>query len=300
MVSLCEVGPRDGLQNLDRVFSVEERIEMITRLAAAGIRHIEAVSMVHPARVPQMAGAEEVLAGLPPLPDIRIAALVLNLKGAERAVATRATELRFAIVASDTFCRRNQGMSAEDSLAEFARAAAVAREAGRDITAVIATAYGCPFEGEMPEDRVAAMAQSVIRAGAGQVVLADTIGVAGPNDIHRVHRAMAPVLGDTGWGVHLHDTRGTGTANLIAAIGLGAEVADTSIGGLGGCPFAPRATGNIATEDVNYLLSRQGMPTGLSHDRLTALVEWLEERLPGRISGQLARAGWFGQQEVGA
>ena len=300
MLTLCEVGPRDGLQNLDRIFSVEERIEMITGLADAGARHVEAVSMVHPARVPQMAGAEEVLAGLPPLPDVRLAALVLNLKGTERAIATRATELRFAVVASDTFCRRNQGMSAEDSVAEFSRAAAVASEAGRDVTAVIATAYGCPFEDEISEARVAAMAKAVIAAGAGQVVLADTIGVAAPADIRRVHRAMAPVLGGTGWGVHLHNTRGTGMANLIVAIELGAEVADTSIGGLGGCPFAPRATGNIATEDANYLLTRQGMATGLSHDRLAAQIDWLDQRVPGRVTGQMSRAGWFGAAEGAA
>ncbi|TRW95301.1 hydroxymethylglutaryl-CoA lyase [Paracoccus sp. M683] len=293
MVTICEVGPRDGLQNLPRIFSVQERISMIRDLADAGLRHIEAVSMVNPARVPQMAEAEAVLAGLPELPGVRLSALVLNRRGAERALATRADEIRFATVASDTFCRRNQGMSTDDSLAEFGRAAAMAREAGRDPVAVIATAYGCPFEGEIAPARVAGMVQAVIATGASQVILADTIGVAAPADIQRVHDAVAPVLGGTQWGVHLHNTRNTGYANLITAIGLGATVADTAIAGLGGCPFAPRATGNIATEDVNYLLARQGIESGLSNSRLADLVDWIEARVPDKITGQLSRAGWF-------
>jgi len=297
MVTICEVGPRDGLQNLSRIFSVEERIHMITGLAQAGVAQIEAVSMVHPTRVPQMACAEEVLAGLPPLPGLHLFALVLNLRGAERALATRVDGLRFAVVASDTFSRRNQGMSRDDSVAEFARAARLAKDAGRGCVAVIATAYGCPFEGEIDPQQVADMTRAVIAAGADQVVLADTIGVAVPGDIRRVHRAVAPAIGDVPWGVHLHNTRNTGYANMLAAIDLGAAVIDTSIGGLGGCPFAPRATGNIATEDAHYLLTREGMATGLSHDRMAGLVDWLAERVPDKITGQLARAGWFGEPQ---
>lgn len=296
MVTICEVGPRDGLQNLPLTFPVEERIRLIAGLAAAGLRSIEAVSMVSPSRVPQMAGAEEVLAGLPQLPGVHLSALVLNLRGAERALATRVQGLRFAVVASDTFCRRNQGMSSEDSVAEFARAGEAARGAGRDITAVVATAYGCPFEGEIPPERVAAMTRALVAAGADHVVLADTIGVAVPGDIRRLHRHVAPTLQGRPWGVHLHNTRNTGYANLSAALELGATVVDASIGGLGGCPFAPRATGNIATEDVNYLMQREGIATGLDHDRLSALVEDLAGRVPDKITGQLSRAGWFGER----
>lgn len=293
-VTICEVGPRDGLQNLSRIFSVDERAHMVTEMAAAGLRQIEAVSMVNPARVPQMASAEEVLAALPPLPEVQISALVLNRKGAERALATRATELRFAVVASDTFCRRNQGMGSDDSVAAFAAIAPMVHAAGHSLTGVVATAYGCPFEGEIAPADVAAMAEALRDAGADQIVLADTIGVAAPRDIRRVHDACREALADLRWGVHLHNTRNTGYANLMAALERGATIVDASIGGLGGCPFAPRATGNIATEDVHYLLAREGIKTGLDHDRLAALVEWLAERVPDKITGQLARAGWFG------
>ncbi|TJZ90265.1 hydroxymethylglutaryl-CoA lyase [Paracoccus gahaiensis] len=293
-ITICEVGPRDGLQNLARIFSVEERAHMVTELAAAGLRQIEAVSMVNPARVPQMAGAEELLAALPPLPAVQLAALVLNRKGAERALVTRVTELRFAVVASDTFCRRNQNMGSDDSVAAFAAIAPMVGQAGRSLTGVIATAYGCPFEGEVAPSRVAHMAEALLAAGADRIVLADTIGVAAPRDIARVHEACCSVIGATPWGVHLHNTRNTGYANLMAALERGASIIDAAIGGLGGCPFAPRATGNIATEDVNYLLEREGIVTGLDHDRLAVLVEWLSERVPDKITGQLARAGWFG------
>lgn len=293
-VTICEVGPRDGLQNLPRLFSVQERAHLIAELAAAGLRQIEAVSMVNPARVPQMADAEAVLEALPPLPAVQLSALVLNRRGAERALATGVRELRFAVVASDTFCRRNQNMGSDDSLAAFAAVAPMVGQAGRQLTGVIATAYGCPFEGEIAPARIAQMAEALRRAGADRIVLADTIGVAAPRDIARVHDACRDALDGIAWGVHLHNTRNTGYANLMTALERGAGIIDASIGGLGGCPFAPRATGNIATEDVNYLLHREGIDTGLDHDRLALLVEWLAERVPDKITGQLTRAGWFG------
>ncbi len=293
-VTICEVGTRDGLQNLSRMFSIEERAHMITELAAAGLRQIEAVSMVNPTRVPQMAGAEAVLQALSPLPAVQLSALVLNRRGVERALATRVSELRFAVVASDTFCRRNQNMGSDDSVAAFAAVAPMVGQAGRSLTGVIATAYGCPFEGEIAPARVAQMAEALRAAGADQIVLADTIGVAAPRDIARVYDACRDTLEGIPWGVHLHNTRNTGYANLLVALERGASIVDAAIGGLGGCPFAPRATGNIATEDVHYLLDREGIDTGLDHDRLAALVDWLAERVPDKITGQLARAGWFG------
>lgn len=293
MLTICEVGPRDGLQNLPRLFSIEEKRHLITELAATGLRQIEAVSMVNPNRVPQMAGAEEVLSGLPELPSVTLSALVLNRKGAERALATRVHDLRFAVVASDTFCQRNQKMSSDESAAVFADIAPLARQEGRTLTGVVATAFGCPFEGTVRPERVAQLTESLLAAGADQIVFADTTGVAAPRDIERVHSACRAVLGNLPWGVHLHNTRNTGYANLMAALDRGAQIIDTSIGGLGGCPFAPRATGNIATEDVHYLLERQGVSTGLDHDRLAVLVEWLTERVPDNVTGQIARAGWF-------
>lgn len=293
-VTICEVGPRDGLQNLSRLFSLEERAHLVRELAAAGLARIEAVSMVNPARVPQMAGSEELLDMLPPLPGVQLSALVLNRRGAERALATRAQELRFAVVASDTFCQRNQNMGSDDSVAAFAQIAPLVRRSGRSLTGIIATAYGCPFEGEIAPARVNRMAEALRVSGVDRIVLADTIGVAAPRDIARVHDACRAALDGVPWGVHLHNTRNTGYANLMAALDRGATIVDAAIGGLGGCPFAPRATGNIATEDVHYLLDREGVRTGLDHDRLAALVEWLAERVPDKITGQLGRAGWFG------
>ncbi len=293
-VTICEVGTRDGLQNLSRLFLIEERAHMITELAAAGLRQIEAVSMVNPARVPQMADAEAVLQALSPLPAVQLSALVLNRRGVERALATRVSELRFAVVASDTFCRRNQNMGSDDSVAAFAAVAPMVGQTGRRLTGVIATAYGCPFEGEIAPARIAQIAEALRAAGADRIVLADTIGVAAPRDIARVHDACRDALNGIPWGVHLHNTRNTGYANLMTALERGATIIDAAIGGLGGCPFAPRATGNIATEDVHYLLDREGIATGLDHDRLVALVDWLAERVPDKITGQLARAGWFG------
>lgn len=292
MVRICDVGPRDGLQNLARSFSVEERVEMISRLADAGLRHIEAVSFVHPQRVPQMAGAEEVLAALPALEGVCLSGLVLNRRGTERALATRLSEIRFAVVASETFSRRNQNAKVQESLADFAETAALVRAASRRVVGVIGTAFGCPFEGRIDEKAVAQITAGMVEAGAEEVVFADTVGVAAPADIRRVLHVSLPALQGRPFGVHLHNTRNTGYACAMQAIARGASVLDSSVGGLGGCPFAPNATGNIATEDLNYLLSREGLSTGIDHDRLIELVRWLEERLPGRISGQLANAGW--------
>ena len=294
MLSICEVGTRDGLQNLSRMFSVDEKRHMIVELHAAGLRHFEAVSMVNPARVPQMAGAEELLESLPDMPGAVLSALALNRKGAERALATKVDEVRFAAVASDTFSRRNQNMSSDDSVVEFQSIAQPVKAAGRRVVAVIATAYGCPFEGTIAPARVASMTETMLAAGADQVIYADTIGVAAPRNILELYKVCAPILGGTTWGIHLHNTRNTGYANVIAALECGAQVIDSAIGGLGGCPFAPRATGNIATEDLHYLLDRQGIETGLDHDRMAALVTWLADRVPDKITGQLSKAGWFG------
>lgn len=294
-ITICDVGPRDGLQNLSRHFSVEEKHHMVTELAASGLRSIEAVSMVNPTLVSQMAGAEDLLSGLPELPDVTLSALALNRKGVFRALDTRVEEVRFAVVASDTFCRRNQNMSSDDSVAEFISATAMTKEAGRRMTGVIGTAYGCPFEGEISPARVATMTAEMIEGGADEIVLADTVGVATPSGIRKVWQASRDMLSQVRWGVHLHNTRNTGYANLLTALDCGATVIDSSVGGLGGCPFAPRATGNIATEDVHYLLEHEGVETGLDHERLAALVSWLEERVPDKITGQLARAGWFPQ-----
>lgn len=294
MVSICEVGPRDGLQNMKPWLEPEQRVEMIVRLAEAGLKHIEAVSFVHPKRVPQMAGAEEILSALPPLPGVTLAALVLNMKGADRALTTRADEIRAVVVASDTFSERNQNSSIEQDVAFFESLAARTDLGDRALTGVIAASFGCPFEGEVPESRVADIASRMVKAGAGMVVFADTIGVAAPRDVHRVLKAVKAKIGDHPIGLHLHNTRNTGYAAAIAGLEEGISLLDSSIGGLGGCPFAPAATGNIATEDLHYLLNREGLKLSLDQDKLCETVDWLQEKLGDKIDGQLSRAGWFG------
>jgi isopropylmalate/homocitrate/citramalate synthase len=292
MFRICDVGPRDGLQNLSRVYSTDDRKDLIERLAAADVRHIEAVSFVHPARVPQMADAEEVLDKLPELDGVLLSGLVLNAKGTERALRTRLGEIRFAAIASETFSQRNQNATVNDSLTAFSRTADLVAGSRKRLVGCIGTAFGCPFEGWVPEEEVARIVRHMVRDGAEEIILADTIGVAAPADIRRVVSACLPELKGKPFGVHLHNTRNTGYACAIQAIALGATILDSSIGGLGGCPFAPRATGNIATEDLDYLLTREGISTGLDHMALAEVVGWLKDRLEVKLSGQLADAGW--------
>ena len=292
-VTICEVGPRDGLQNLPRLFSVQERAHLIAELAAAGLRQIEAVSMVNPARVPQMADAEAVLDALPPLPAVQLSALVLNRRGAERALATGVRELRFAVVASDTFCRRNQNMGSDDSLAAFAAVAPMVCQAGRQLTGVIATAYGCPFEGDRAA-RISQMAEALRTAGADRIVLADTIGVAAPRDIARVHDACRDALDGIAWGVHLHNTRNTGYANLMTALERWRRHHRCVHRGLGGCPFAPARHRQHRDRGRALPAAPRGIDTGLDHDRLALLVGGMAERVPGQDHRPAGRAGWFG------
>lgn len=293
MVRICEVGPRDGLQNQKRVFTAAERAALIVKLAEAGLQQIEAVSFVNPTRVPQMADAEEVLAALPPLEGISLSGLVLNARGAERALQTRVDEVRFAVVASETFSMRNQNSTIAKSLDDYARVAEMTRQAGRRMTGIVAAAYGCPFEGRVAVDTVAQIVERMCEEGADEIIFADTIGVAVPGDIQRMAAVCTPLLNGRPFGAHLHNTRNTGYACAIEAVRQGATVLDSAIGGLGGCPFAPRATGNIATEDLNYILARETDMDPLDHGTLTSIVLELSDGfLPGKISGQLAHAGW--------
>lgn len=291
--TICDVGPRDGLQNLARHFSVAERAELVDRLASAGVSHIEAVSFVNPKRVPQMADAEGVLERLALPAGVRLAGLVLNERGVERAVATRLDEIRFVLVASESFGRRNQNASVADSVAAFERIAPTVHAAGKSLTAVVAVSFGCPFEGEVPVRKVSEIVERAVAAGADEVSLADTIGVGVPAQVRALAETCRPRLGGRPLGFHFHNTRNTGYANAAEAIEGGAAVLDASVGGLGGCPFAPGATGNIATEDLRYLMERSGHPTGIDAAALDAVVGWLSERVPEEIAGQLHKAGGF-------
>ena len=286
MISICEVGPRDGLQNEKEVLAPKTRAELVNQLAAAGLPVVEAVSFVSSERVPQMAGAEEVVEGIERRDGTIYAGLALNERGYDRLRAAGLDEVRFAVAATESFSMRNANASVEEAVSAAVQVLARAREDGLRSTATISVAFGCPFEGRVDLETVVALAER-LRA-ADEVVLADTIGVATPRQVRAlVERAPKPV------GAHLHNTRNTGFANAYAALEGGAATLDSSIGGLGGCPFAPRATGNIATEDLVYMLEGDGVETGIDLDALISISEWLEGILGRPLEGQLYRAGRF-------
>ena len=286
MISICEVGPRDGLQNEQDVLAPKTRAELVNQLAAAGLPVVEAASFVSAERVPQMAGAEEVVGGIERRDGTTYAGLALNERGYDRLRAAGLDEVRFAVAATESFSKRNANASVEEAVAAAEQVLARAREDGLRSTATISVAFGCPFEGRVDPEIVVALAERL--RGADEVVLADTIGVATPGQVRAlVERVGKPV------GAHLHNTRNTGFANAYAALEGGATTLDSSIGGLGGCPFAPRATGNVATEDLVYMLKGDGVETGVDLDALIAISEWLESVLGRPLEGQLYRAGRF-------
>ena len=282
-VKLCDVGPRDGLQNEPDVLTPDVRAELVNRLAAAGLPRIEAVSFVRDDRVPQMARAEEVVAAIDRRDGTEYAGLVLNLKGYERVRATSLDRVNCTFAATETFNRRNGNMSLQDARAQVEK---IVAESDRPTTVTVSVAFGCPFEGRVDPGQVAALCEGL---AADELVLADTIGVATPT---RVKRLVERVLvGARDVGVHLHNTRNSGYANALAALEAGATILDASVGGLGGCPYAPKATGNIATEDLVYLLEGEGIETGVDLDGLMGVSEWLEGVLGRRLEGYVYRAG---------
>ena len=289
--TIVDVGPRDGLQNEPEVLEPAVRAELAERLVAAGIGTLEVASFVDPRRVPQMAGAEEVVAALERRDGVAYAGLALNERGYERLVATGLDEVRFAFGATESFNRRNQNATVADSLAAARRTVERARQDGLRSAITISVAFGCPFDGEVDGERVLELAAEVASAGPDTLLLADTIGVAVPGHVRRL-TSRAAELG-VPIGGHFHNTRNTGYANALAALEAGATVLDASVGGLGGCPFAPNATGNIATEDLVYLLEREGIETGIDLDALIDVTRWLEDVLGRRLEGQLYRAGGF-------
>ena len=283
-VTLCDVGPRDGLQNEAQTLPPATRAELVNRLAAAGLPRVEAASFVDPARVPQMAGAEEVAAGIERRPGTEYSGLVLNERGYERLVATGLDRVTCTLAATESFNRRNANASLEEAAARVER---ILQLSERPTTVTIGVAFGCPFEGAVDPERVAALAERV--ASAGELVLADTIGVATPRQVRRLVERVGSLGRPVGF--HGHDTRNTGVANALAALEGGAVLLDASIGGLGGCPFAPRATGNVATEDLVYLLDGEGVETGVDLDALIAVSRWLEGRLGRELDSRVYRAG---------
>jgi isopropylmalate/homocitrate/citramalate synthase len=290
-VQIREVGPRDGLQNEQQIVPPDTRAELVRRLAGAGLKRIEAASFVNPDRVPQMAGAEEVAAGLEPRDGFVFAGLALNERGYERLRATGLDEVSFALAATESFSERNAGASVEESIAAAETIVTRAREDGLRASLTISVAFGCPFEGLVPPDRVVEIGERLAKTEADELVLADTIGVATPTQVRSLLERVA-TLGKPVGG-HFHNTRNTGFANAYAALEAGVTLLDASVGGLGGCPFAPKATGNIATEDLVYLLDGEGIETGVDLDALIAVSEWLEQLLGRQLEGYVYRAGPF-------
>jgi isopropylmalate/homocitrate/citramalate synthase len=290
-VTICDVGPRDGLQNEATTLEPAVRAELCDRLAAAGVPRVEAVSFVNPKRVPQMAGAEEVMAAIERRPGTIYAGLVLNDRGYERAVAAGVDEVHYAFPVTDEFCARNQNTTVADAVETSAGIVARAKDDGVRVTVTISVAFGCPFEGAVEPGHVLEIARRVAATAPDEIVLADTIGVGVPSQVETLVTGAA-ALG-VPVGCHFHNTRNTGFANAVAAVGAGATVLDASLGGTGGCPFAPRATGNIATEDLVYLLHGMGHETGIDLAALIGHAGWLAERLGKDLPGQVHRAGTF-------
>ncbi|SRR5579859_759462 len=292
-IEMVEVGPRDGLQNESVLFSTPQKLEFIRRAIDAGVRRIEAASFVNPKLVPQMADAEAVSAGLVRRDDVIYIGLVLNKRGALRAIEAGLDELGAVCAASDGFAMRNQGQTSEQSLEMCCEVVRLAREAGRRAQITISTAFGCPFDGEVDPERVVNMTRVAAAAGPVEVAIADTIGVAGPRDVADLVAKVRAAISPLPVRVHFHNTRNTGLANVWAAVNAGAKTVDASLGGLGGCPFAPRATGNVPTEDVVYMLERSGYRTGLDIDRVIETAEWLAGEMGRDLPGMLRKAGNF-------
>ncbi|HEX4099782.1 MAG TPA: hydroxymethylglutaryl-CoA lyase [Pseudonocardiaceae bacterium] len=288
---LCEVGPRDGLQTESAMLGPEARAELANRMMATGVPRVEVASFVNPARVPQMAGAEAVVANTVAVAGCARAALVLNRRGYERLRETDCERVHVAFCVTEEFNRRNQGCSVEQSVQQTIQIAESARADGRPVTVILAASFGCPFSGEVDPGRVTALAERVAVAGVDQISFADTIGVGVPWQVKKLlgnSRGLGLTLG-----LHLHNTRNTGYANAYAAIDAGVGVLDSSVGGIGGCPFAPRATGNIATEDLIYLLEKEGVSTGVDLDGVLGVAEWLAKVLDRPLPGLVYRAGPF-------
>jgi hydroxymethylglutaryl-CoA lyase len=292
-VDIIEVGPRDGLQSEASVLPTATKIEFIERAIAAGLRRVEVASFVNPKRVPQMADAEAVLAALPRREEVQFIGLVLNRKGCERALAAGCTEIGMAVAASDAFNRRNQGASTEESIDAWLEIAEVARSAGVRAQVTISTAFGCPFEGEVSAARVVELAKRVAEAAPIEIALADTIGVGVPSQVTEVVGRLRESLPDLSLRGHFHNTRNTGLANAYAALQAGVTALDASLGGIGGCPFAPASTGNVPTEDLLYMLGRCGYDTGVSIAAAIDTAKWLQSQLGHPVPGMLVKAGDF-------
>jgi len=297
-IEIIDVAPRDGLQSQPKLVDTNTKVELVTRLIEAGVRRMEVVSFVNPKRVPQMADADEVLKLLPKREDVTYIGLVLNMRGFERALNNKIDEINCVVVATDTFNQRNQGVSTEQTMQSIAEI--VKQASSEDLTCgvTISAAFGCPYEGEVSVSRIVELALRLTDMGVDEIALADTVGVAGPSNVKELIRAITKVIGETPLRCHFHNTRNAGVANAYVAITEGVRILDASCGGVGGCPFAPAATGNIATEDLLYMIQRRGMDTGISIEGSMETARWLEGPLQTQMPAMVTRAGLFPSNAV--
>ncbi|HEU4600637.1 MAG TPA: hydroxymethylglutaryl-CoA lyase [Steroidobacteraceae bacterium] len=297
-IEIVEVGPRDGLQSEPDILPTAEKVQLISRLSACGIRRMEVASFVNPDRVPQMADAEGVLASLPKASTVQYVGLVLNRKGFDRAIDAGCTEIGMVTAATESFAERNQGGSIEQTLSDWEEIAPLARAAGIRAQITISVAFGCPFEGEVPRSKVIDLIRRLAQSKPVEIAVADTIGVAVPSDVTAMVEEAKTVCGDIPLRCHFHNTRNTAVANAYAAVLAGVRTLDSSVGGLGGCPFAPNATGNVATEDLVYMLHRAGFATGIDLERLIEVARWLQETRGQLLPGMVTRAGGFPRPNI--
>jgi len=292
-VSIVEVGPRDGLQSEPEVLPTSSKVRFIELAIDAGIRRLEVASFVHPKKVPQMADAEALLELLPDRDDVSYIGLIMNERGLDRALETQVDEIGMVVVASDTYNQKNQGVPTARSVEAWRSIAKRARGNGLRANVMISAAFGCPYEGEVSVDRIVDLARQVVEAGPAELGIADSIGVAVPAQVSDVLGRVRDAVGDLPLRCHFHNTRNTGLANAQAAVESGVALLDASIGGIGGCPFAPAATGNIPTDDLVYMLDRSGVETGVSLEKIIAASRWLEDELGRGVPAMLPKAGMF-------
>jgi len=292
------VGPRDGLQSEPEILPTNSKVTFIEKAIDAGVRRLEVASFVHPKLVPQMADAEALIEKLPQRDDVSYIGLIMNERGLDRALTTRVHEIGMVVVASDTYNRKNQGCSTSESVAAWRDISAKAKAAGLKANVMISSAFGCPYEGEVSVEHVVELAKQVVDAGPAELGIADSIGVAVPDQVAELLGRVGDVIGDIPLRCHFHNTRNTGLANAQAAVSAGVSFLDASIGGIGGCPFAPAATGNIPTDDLLYMLDRSGVETGVSLRKIIDVSRWLEDELGRGVPALLPKAGGFPKGKV--
>lgn len=289
-VTIVEVGPRDGLQNENQFVPTEEKIELIRRLSEAGLKRIEVTSFVHPKAIPQLRDSEEVVRRIPYRQGVVFSALVPNERGLERVLASRIKEIAFFVSASETHNQKNVRRSVADSLKGFRPMAAQAREHGLQVRGYVVTAFGCPYEGNIPTERVVSIIEDYLSMGVEEIALGDTTGMANPLQVSHLLRTIKPILGKTALALHFHDTRGLALANILTALQEGVTIFDASIGGMGGCPYAPGASGNVATEDLVNMLQAMGIKTGIDLQKLLDCAVMARRLIKRDLSGHLLKA----------